>query len=55
MPVIPPHGRWRQGDQEYKVILGYIVSWGQPGLHESLLKEECQSWGGVREEKGKVW
>lgn len=38
MPAIPPHGRWRQKDQPYKVILSYTVS-SQPGLHEPLSKD----------------
>jgi hypothetical protein len=34
IPRIPELRRERQEDQEFKVILGYIVSWGQPRLHD---------------------
>lgn len=30
-PVIPVLGRWRQEDQEFKVILCYIEGYGQSG------------------------
>lgn len=26
-PVIIAFGRWRQEDQEFKIILGYLESW----------------------------
>lgn len=36
---IPVCGRERVENQETKVILSYIESWGQPGLHETVVQE----------------
>jgi hypothetical protein len=46
MPVIPTVGRWKQEDQEFKAILGYIV---RPCLkknqREKTLQERASSSG----------
>ena len=39
LPGILAHGRWRWEDQEdFKVLLSYVVCSGQPGLHKSLFQ-----------------
>lgn len=46
MPVILELGRWRQEEQELKVI-SYLWNWGQPGLQENLtLKKQPIKWKG---------
>lgn len=39
MPVILALRRWRQEEQESKVILGYLVSWRLAWLHVTLSKQ----------------
>ena len=49
-PVISALGRWRQKDQEFKAIQGYI---GQPRMHKTLfLKKEGRKEGWEREREG---
>lgn len=41
--VIPGFGKWTQKEQ-FKVILSYTVTKGQPELHETLAHKERCKW-----------
>lgn len=46
--IILALGWWRKEDQEFRFILSYVASTGQPGLHETLgLKKKfhCETTG----------
>jgi hypothetical protein len=48
MLVVPELGKWRQGDKEFKVILGYIVlrlTWAMLGPGICLFVLSCFGFG----------
>lgn len=38
--MTPVFKTWKQKDQEFKAFLAMEWAWGQPELHETLLKEK---------------